>query len=470
MRAADVASREVAAEASPKRFSMMAIKTVVAGALGEGLEIYDFLVFSFFAVYISRAFFPQQGPTQSLLLTVATLGLGFVTRPLGAFYLGMYADRFGRKKVLTLTMWLMGGATAAIALLPSYDQIGVTAQICLVAARLVQGFASGGEVGSAALLMMEAAPFERRGIAMSWQVTSHSLSYIASGIVGSTLAWLLTREQMFEWGWRVPFGLGLLIVPAGIYIRRNIDETLDTRRAARSQGEVVMGLLNWRQLPIILLTVIFIGGVAVNQYLFTYMTTFALVTLKLPSSIAMLAPIFIGIFGALAGISGGLCADRFGLFAINVLPRILLIVLVFPALSIIVTAGTGWVFLTAISVLTVLHMACTALLNLVVAEAFPPTVRAMAVSTTYAVGLAIFGGSAQFVATSVVAYTGDPRSIASIFALATTMSLLMFLRIDRQTTVGIRSSSNLPGARSGWATAEAARSSELCHRGRKAHK
>jgi MFS family permease len=442
MRAADVASREVAAEASPKRFSMMAIKTVVAGALGEGLEIYDFLVFSFFAVYISRAFFPQQGPTQSLLLTVATLGLGFVTRPLGAFYLGMYADRFGRKKVLTLTMWLMGGATAAIALLPSYDQIGVTAQICLVAARLVQGFASGGEVGSAALLMMEAVPFERRGIAMSWQVTSHSLSYIASGIVGSTLAWLLTREQMFEWGWRVPFGLGLLIVPAGIYIRRNIDETLDKRRAARSQGEVVMGLLNWRQLPMILLTVIFIGGVAVNQYLFTYMTTFALVTLKLPSSIAMLAPIFIGIFGALAGILGGLCADRFGLFAINVLPRILLIVLVFPALSIIVTAGTGWVFLTAISVLTVLHMACTALLNLVVAEAFPPTVRAMAVSTTYAVGLAIFGGSAQFVATSVVAYTGDPRSIASIFALATTMSLLMFFRIDRQTTVGIRSSSN----------------------------
>jgi MFS family permease len=128
---------------------MMAIKTVAAGALGEGLEIYDFLVFSFFAVYISRAFFPQQGATQSLLLTVATLGLGFVTRPLGAFYLGMYADRFGRKRVLTLTMWLMGGATAAIALLPAYDQIGVTAQICLVAARLVQGFASGEQVGLA---------------------------------------------------------------------------------------------------------------------------------------------------------------------------------------------------------------------------------------------------------------------------------------------------------------------------------
>src|SRR6202007_2547684 len=146
---------------------------------------------------------------------------------------------------------LMGVPPAAIALCPTYDQIGVTAQICLVAARLGQGFASGGEVGSAALLMMEAAPIERRGIAMSWQVTSHSLSYIASGIVGSLLTWLLTREQMFEWGWRVPFALGLLIVPAGIYIRSNIDETLDTRRGAKSQGEVVMALLNRRQLPMI---------------------------------------------------------------------------------------------------------------------------------------------------------------------------------------------------------------------------
>ena len=339
-------------------------------------------------------------------------------------------------------MWLMGSATAAIALLPTYNQIGVAAQICLVAARLVQGFASGGEVGSAALLIMEAAPPERRGIAMSWQVTSHSLSYIASGIVGSLLAWLLTREQMFEWGWRLPFALGLLIVPAGIYIRKNIDETLDTRRRARSQGEVVMGLLNWQQLPMILLTVIFIGGVAVNQYLFTYMTTFALVTLKLEPSIAMLAPIFIGIFGALAGILGGLCADRFGRFAINVLPRVLLILLAFPALYIIVAAGTGWVFLTAISVLTVLHMACTALLNMVVAEAFPPAVRAMAVSTTYAVGLALFGGSAQFVATSIVAYTGDARSIAGVFALATTISLLAFLRIHRQSSAAVRSPSN----------------------------
>ena len=426
------ASPEVAKELGLTRLSRMAIKTVIAGAIGEGLEIYDFLVFSFFAVYISRAFFPSQGPTQSLLLTVATLGLGFVTRPLGAFYLGMYADRFGRKKVLTLTMWLMGGATLTIALLPSYAQVGVTAQVLLVLARLVQGFASGGEVGSAALLMMEAAPPERRGLAMSWQVTSHSISYIVSGIVGSALTWLLTREQMFDWGWRVPFAIGFLIVPAGIYIRKNIDETLDTSRRVRSQGEIVRGLLNWQQLPLVVITIVFIGGVAVNQYLLTYMTTFAIVSLKFPASTAMLVPVFIGVFGALAGILGGYCADSFGRFAINVVPRVLLSVLAYPAFYIVMASHSDGIFLAIISLLAVLHMSCTALLNMVVAEAFPPAVRAIAVSTTYAVGLAIFGGSAQFVATGVLAYTGDPSSIAAVFVLATLMSLVAYLSIYRR--------------------------------------
>jgi MFS family permease len=426
------ASPEVTKGLGLTRLSGMATRTVIAGAIGEGLEIYDFLVFSFFAVYISRAFFPSQGPTQSLLLTVATLGLGFVTRPLGAFYLGMYADRFGRKRVLTLTMWLMGGATLSIALLPSYAQLGVTAQVLLVLARLVQGFASGGEVGSAALLMMEAAPLERRGIAMSWQVTSHSISYIASGVVGSALTSLLTMEQMFDWGWRIPFAIGFLIVPAGIYIRKSIDETLDTGGRVRSQGEIVRGLLNRQQLPLVLITIVFIGGVAVNQYLFTYMTTFAIVSLKFPASTAMLVPVFIGVFGALAGILGGYCADSFGRFAINVVPRVLLAILVFPAFYIVMASRSDGVFLAMISLLTILHMSSTALLNMVVAEAFPPTIRAIAVSTTYAIGLAIFGGSAQFVATSVLAYTGDPRSIAVVFVLATFMSLVAYLSIHRR--------------------------------------
>jgi MFS family permease len=410
----------------------MALRTVVAGAIGEGLETFDFLVFGIFAVYISHAFFPTRVATLSLLLTVATLGIGFVTRPLGAIFFGVYADRFGRKKGLTLTMWLMGLATVTIALLPAYNSIGMAAPILLVIARLLQGFASGGEVGSAALLMMEAVPNERRGRAMSWQITAHSIASIAAGAIGFALTSFLSHADMEAWGWRVPFGLGFLIVPAGIYIRSGIDETLALTSQRHSIRETIFRLVNWKLAGLIILTVLFIGGAAVNQYLFIYMATFALTALKLPASVAMLAPVFVGLFGAPAAILGGWCADRFGRAAINVIPRVLLILLAYPAFYVINASGKGWVFLTMISVLTVFHMSCTALLNMVLAEAFPVGIRALAVSTIYALGLTIFGGTAQFAATSLIAITGDPRSIAGVFIGATTLSLFTFCMIFRR--------------------------------------
>jgi MFS family permease len=423
-----VAQGKIPASKSPRTLNM-ASRTVIAGAVGEGLETYDFLVFAIFAVYISRAFFPSKEPTLSLLLTVATLGIGFVTRPLGAFLLGIYADRYGRKKVLTLTMWLMGLATVAIAILPSYGSIGVVAPVLLVLARLAQGFASGGEVGSAALLMMEAAPEKKRGLAMSWQITAHSIASIAAGIVGFMLSSLLSQGEMDEWGWRVPFALGFLIVPVGIWIRNGIDETLSPIDHPKSVGAIMSQLMSWSLLGLVVLTVLFIGGVAVNQYLLIYMATFALTALKLPATVALQAPIFVGVFGALAGIYGGWCTDRFGLRAINIIPRVLMIILAYPAFYLITAAGTGWVFLAMISALTAIHMLSTALLNMVIAEAYPPHIRALAVSTTYALGLTLFGGTAQFAATSLIRITGDPRSIALVFIGASVVSLVTFIRI-----------------------------------------
>jgi MFS family permease len=415
---------------SPRTMSM-ASRTVIAGAVGEGLETYDFLVFGIFAVYISHAFFPDKGPALSLLLTVATLGIGFVTRPLGAFFLGIYADRYGRKKVLTLTMWLMGLATVAIALLPSYGTVGIAAPILLVLARLAQGFASGGEVGSAALLIMEAAPEQKRGLAMSWQITAHSFASIAAGIVGFTLSSLLTQGEMDNWGWRVPFALGFLIVPAGIWIRSGIDETLSPTDHPKSFGAILDQLKSWSLLGLVILTVLFIGGVAVNQYLLVYMTTFAMTALKLPATVALQAPIYVGVFGALAGILGGWCTDRFGRSAINVIPRILMVILAYPAFYLMTATGSGWVFFAMISVLTAIHMLSTALMNMVIAEAYPPHIRAVAVSTTFALGLALFGGTAQFAATGLIQATGDPRSIALVFIGASVVSLITFILIYR---------------------------------------
>jgi MFS family permease len=414
----------------------MATKTIMAATLGEALEFYDFTAYGIFAVYVAHAFFPTTAEMLSLLLTIATFGIGFVTRPLGALVLGAYADRVGRKKVLTWTIWLMGIGTGAIAVLPTYEDIGIAAPILLVLARLIQGFSAGGEVGSASLLIFEATPKSRRGLAMSWQLVSRSIALMASGAVGYILTAVISNAELQQWGWRLAFAVGLLIVPVGIYIRNGIDETLIAGKRTNSVGRILLQLVTMQQLPLVILAVLFIGGIAVNQYLFLYMTTYALAILKLPTSFAMLAPILSGVTGSLAGLYGGWAADRYGLQSINIIPRILMVLVAFPAFYLIEVTGSGWIFLAVVAVLSVLHMASTALLNMVVAEAFPAGIRAAAVSTTYALALAIFGGTAQLIVTSIIAITGDPKSIAWSFVGSSVLSIVAFLLIRRRSQPG----------------------------------
>ena len=422
----------------PERLARMATKTILAATVGEALEFYDFTAYGVFAVYVAHAFFPTSSEFLSLLLTVATFGIGFLSRPLGALVLGAYADRAGRKKVLTWTIWLMGIGTGAIAILPTYDSIGVAAPIILVTARLVQGFSAGGEVGAASLLIYEAVPEKRRGFSMSWQLASRSIALIASGAVGYALTSLLSHVEIQQWGWRLTFAVGLLIVPVGIYIRSGIDETLTPSHENRPLRAVMLQLAKREQTAPIVLSVLFIGGVAVNQLLFLYMTTYALAILKLPAFYAVLAPVFSGVTGAAACVFGGWLTDRFGMMQVNLVPRVLLTLCAFPAFYIINASGSGWVFLGIIATLSVLHMTSTAVMNMVVAQAFPAPIRAVAVSTTYALALAIFGGTAQVIATSLIAWTGDSRSIAWAFGLASVLSIVAFVLIHRRPKPGVQ--------------------------------
>lgn len=418
--------------AQPHRLTSMAKRTIFAATLGEALEFYDFTAYGVFAVYVAHAFFPTNSKFLSLLLTVATFGIGFLSRPLGALVLGAYADRAGRKKVLTWTIWLMGLGTGAIAILPTYDGIGIAAPILLVAARLVQGFSAGGEIGAASLLIYEAVPEERRGFSMSWPLASRSIALIASGAVGYALTSSLSQPEIQEWGWRLTFAVGLLIVPVGIYIRTGIDETLTPSHKNRSVRDIMLQLAKLEQTAPIILSILFIGGVAVNQLLFLYMTTYALAFLKLPALYAMLAPVFSGVTGTVAAVFGGRLADGFGMMQVNLVPRVLMALCAFPAFYIIKASGSGWIFLGIVATLSVLHMTSTSVMNVVVAEAFPAPIRTVALSTTYALALAIFGGTAQVVATSLIAWTGDSRSIAWAFELGSLLSIVAFVLIQRR--------------------------------------
>ncbi|MHA7186614.1 MFS transporter, partial [Burkholderia pseudomallei] len=199
-------------------------RLIAAAAVGNALEFYDFTVYSFFAILIGKLFFPVHSPFGQLMLAVASFGVGFVTRPLGGLVIGVYADRAGRKRAMIATLLIMALGTATIAVAPTYAQIGIAAPLLLVAARLLQGFASGGEVGASTTLLIEQAPQARRGFYASFQFSSQGLAALAGALTGVLLTSTLSAAQLESWGWRVPFVIGTLFAPLGYWLRRTVDE------------------------------------------------------------------------------------------------------------------------------------------------------------------------------------------------------------------------------------------------------
>src|SRR5580704_2828277 len=199
---------------------------IVAATIGNVLEWFDFLVYGFFAVTIAEVFFPASDPTVSLLITFGTFGLAYVVRPLGAVVVGTYTDRAGRKAGLTLSIGLMMIGTTLMLITPGYATIGIAAPIVITVARLLQGFSVGGEFGSAVAFLVEHGG-ERKGFSASWQWASTGIISIIVATFGVALTTLLSHEQLIDWGWRVPYVFGLLVGPAGLYIRARVSETAD---------------------------------------------------------------------------------------------------------------------------------------------------------------------------------------------------------------------------------------------------
>src|SRR5437588_8183666 len=195
-------------------------RLIVATSLGNALEWFDISVYAYFAVYISKAFFPNNDPTISLLLTFGSFGLSFLARPIGGVMLGAYADRHGRKASLLVSIAMMTFGTLAVALMPTFGSIGVLAPLLVISARLLQGFSAGGEFGSSTAFLVEHMP-GRRGFVASWQFASQGLSSLLGSGFGFWLTSAMSPADLQSWGWRLPFLFGVLIGPIGIYIRNN---------------------------------------------------------------------------------------------------------------------------------------------------------------------------------------------------------------------------------------------------------
>jgi MFS family permease len=382
-------------------------KGLVAVVIGNWLEFYDFLVFSFFAVMIADAFIPGESRIARLLGALATFGVGFFTRPLGAAVIGAYADRVGRRAALTLTLLLMALGSGMVALTPSYAQIGLAAPVILVVARLIQGFSCGGEVGPATTYLLETAPIEKRAAVTIWQGYSQQLAVVLGSLVGVVLTTLLTTEQLYAWGWRVPFALGVLVAPVGLYIRRQLPETIDASQTHRSSRAVLADLArgHWRA---VLCGVVVISGATISTYVFIYMTTYAITTLGLSARVGTLLTLT-GALASIVGMAVGAWADRFGRKGLLVAWRVIFVLAIYPAFRLYTVPGTDAAIIVAVNML--LNFIFSTGLGAMYAfllEAFPRSVRSSGLGLLYALSVAIFGGTTQFVVAGLIAWTGDP--------------------------------------------------------------
>ena len=402
-------------------------KLIVATSLGNGLEIFDFTVFSFFAVHIGAAFFPTHDPLTSLLLAVGTFGVGFFARPLGAMMIGSYADRVGRRAALTLTIWLMALGTCTIALCPTYATIGIAAPLIVLLGRLLQGFSAGGEVGASTTLLMESGHARRRGYMISWQMTSQGIAAAAGALMGLVLSRALPADAVASWGWRLPFLVGLLIAPVGYYIRRKLpDQHADAGNATVESP--IRELMNHHRGPLVNGVLMTVSSTVSMYTIVYYMPSYLSRVMHLPATTAFSAALLASLVITLISPVAGVIADR-----VTHRKRLALVMAILsacctlPAFWLITHVATPAVVLSVVAVLVALMMIGTGNGMLMIMEAFPPAVRASGFATAYAVSVTLFGGTAQFVVTALVAHSGQPFTAGVYVFVCNIVSLLAIL-------------------------------------------
>ncbi|MGV2289612.1 MFS transporter [Trinickia sp. YCB016] len=417
------------AAAVPRRTSPR--KVVVAASLGNALEMFDFTVFSFFAVLIGKQFFPvDNGGIVSLLLSLATFGIGFVMRPLGSIVIGNYADKRGRKPALMLTILLMALGTALIGFAPTYAQIGLAAPVLIVLGRLLQGFSAGGEIGASTAFLMESGTADRRGLMVSFQMVSQGAAALCGALAGTLLSNLLEPAALESWGWRVPFIFGLLIAPVGMYIRRHLDET-HTQAEAGHAGEAsaphggAFGYVMKHHLREVVLGVLMIVGLTTAMYIVAfYMPSYSVKVLGMPKAGSFLSGCVAGLVMIVVSPLFGNLTDRLpSRKPLIVLGHAGILALIYPFFWAVNQYHSLAVMLPGVAILIGFLMVACSPAFLLTLEAFPARARVTGMGVIYAICVTIFGGFAQFIVTWLLHVTDNPLAPAFYMMAASAVSL-----------------------------------------------
>lgn len=399
-------------------------RQALAVAAGNGLEFYDFVTYAFFATQIGRTFFPSDTPGLSLLSSLATFGVGFLTRPLGAIVIGRFGDRAGRKPAMMVSLCLIGVALLGLALTPSYASIGMLAPILVIVFRLLQGFALGGEVGPSTAFLMEAAPPSRRGLYASLQATSADTATFIAGLVGVALASTLDAAQLDVWGWRIAQLLGVGIIPFAFVLRRTLNETL-TAPAATDPGNVSAS----GYLPVFLMGLMMLSAATTNNYVLEYMTTYASNTLGMSAAVSFGATAAMGAGGLVCDTFGGWLSDRIGRKPVMIVPWVLMIVATLPSFWLLERLRTSAALWTVSAVLNGIQTISSATIIVAITESLPKRVRSGAFALIYALAISVFGGSTQFLVAWIIHVTGNPLTPAWYMLGAVTIGLIAMIRL-----------------------------------------
>ena len=405
---------------------------VIAAAIGNALEFYDIIVFGFFAQAIGSAFFPSADPAIAQMQAWGVFGTAFVARPIGAYVLGRYADRIGRRASMTLSIALMTAGTGLLAFMPRYDAIGILAPIGILLARLLQGFSAGGEFGGSTAFMIEHAPQSRHGFFASFQFTSQAVSNILACAIALLVTGVMSKEAFAAWGFRIPFVIGMLIGPVGLYLRRGVDETPEFLASRKSS--LPLGVLSARDWIKVALASGIVAMGTVGTYINIYLPSFAQGTLHLPPSTGywvslVSAVVSFFVTPVMAGIS-----DRGARWHWPAVWAVITVLLAVPLVGWGVHDPGMTKLMIGIGALTALRAAYSAPMPAMLGEMFPVQVRALGMSLGYTIGVAVLGGFTPYLCSWAVNWSGNVSAPGYVLAAAGVLSLAALWGSVRQQT------------------------------------